>query len=135
MPSNENNQKVNKLFDEFLNDLSSSENAEAYLKSEGLDPDKLVSDGLRKIKQLKMQMASAKTETSYSALTSAVMAKAKEEARKLMDLANFDLASFIKKEGITVSYRNLESLSKEEVRELLEKHLLLKLQQGDDDKK
>src|SRR5690349_2997850 len=96
----DNKKKVRKLFDEYLNDISAREHSEAYLKSEGLDPDKLVADGLRRIKQLKMKMASAKTETSFSALTSTLMTNAKEEAKRLIDSVNFDFAAFVKKEGI-----------------------------------
>lgn len=130
MPSKDDNEiKVRKLFDEYLDGISASENSEAYLKSEGLDPDKLVADGLRKIKQLKMKMASVKTETSFSVLTSTLMTNAKEEAKRLMDSVNFDFAAFVKKEGITVAYRNLDTLSKDEIKEFLEKHILLKLQQ------
>jgi hypothetical protein len=130
MPLKDNNdKKVKKLFDEYLSDISASENSEAYLKSEGLDPDKLVNDGLRRVKQLKMKMASSRTETTFSVLTNTLMENAKEEARKLIDAVNFDFAAFVKKEGITVAYRNLENLSKEEIREFLEKHILLKLQQ------
>lgn len=133
MPSKENNdEKVKKLFDEYLNDISSNENAEAYLKSEGFDPDTLVNDGIRKIKQLKMKIASAKTESAYSALTNTLMDKAKEEVKKLMEMANFDFAAFVKREGVVGAFRNLENLSTDEMREFLEKHILLKLQQQKD---
>ncbi|HYC87144.1 MAG TPA: hypothetical protein VEB86_18050 [Chryseosolibacter sp.] len=132
MPSQENDEKVNKLFDEYLNEISSDESAEDYLKSEGLNPDDLVNDGIRKIKQFRMKMASAKTESSYSALALALTAKAKEEVQRIMDAASFDFGSFVKKEGITLAYRNFESMTKDEIRELLEKHILLKLQKQKD---
>ena len=132
MPTKENNDNIKKLFEEYFNDISSDENAEAYLKSEGFDPDKLVDEGIRKIKQLKMKMASAKTESVYSVLTNTLMDRAKEEVQKLMEMANFDFAAFVKKEGVVGAFRNFENLSQDEKREFLEKHVLLKLQQQKD---
>jgi hypothetical protein len=132
MPSNDNKERVNKLFDEYLNEISSDENADEYLKSEGFNPSDLINEGIRKIKQLKMKMASSKTENAYSALATSVMDKANEEVQKLMELADFDFAAFVKKKGVVGAFRNLEKLSQDEKREFLEKYILLKLQKEKD---
>lgn len=128
-----NDDLVKKLFEEHLNDISSDENSDAYLRAEGLDPNSLVDDGLRKLKQFKMKMASAKTETTYTNLTASLMDKAREEVKRLMEMANFDFAGFVKREGVVGAFRNLDTLSKEEMREFLERHILLKLQQGNEE--
>lgn len=135
MPSSNDNEKVNKLFKEYLDEISSDKNAEEYLESEGLNPTDLINDAIRKIKQLNMQKASAATESSYLSLTTNLMARAKEQANRIMQTSSFDIVSFIKTQGITVAYRNFESMSKDEIREFLEKHILLKLQEQNDNKK
>lgn len=132
MDANKSGSSVNKLFNLYLEEISNESNAEEYLRLEGLSPDDLVEDSLRQLRQHKMKLASLSIEKMYSSTTTNFMAKAKEQAKKLMEGPSFDFNAFIKKEGVTLAYRNFEGMTDEEIQEFLEKHILLKLQAESD---
>lgn len=118
--------KLGKLLFEYLEDISSDENSEAYLKEQGVDPDQLVKESIRKIKQAKMKLASQSTQKEFALIQSNLLADVKVQVDRLLDDVAFNLAAFIKKENIKLSYRNFEEMSKEEIRQFLEQHYLLK---------
>ena len=120
--------KVDKLFDEYLNFVSSSEESGSFLKENGFDPDELVNEGVKKARQIQMQLASQKTERRYAELKANLLQRAKEQVQKLLSDASFNLENFIKQENINLAFKNFERLSKEEVREFLERHFLLKFE-------
>lgn len=122
----QNKSELNKLFKTYLDEVSSDENSDMFLREEGLDPDKLVEDGLRKIKQIKMNIAAEQTQGNFLTLQAALLAKAKAEAERLMTDVTFNFQNFIKQHGINVAYRNFDELTKEEIKEFLERHLMLK---------
>jgi len=132
--ASEDNLKANKLFAEYLNEISSDQGSEEFLKEEGIDTNQLLNEGLRKIKQIQMNIASEKTEHEYQTMKSSLYQKAKDQVEKLLADASFSLQSFIKEESINVAYRNFEDMTKEEIREFLERHYLLKFDKENDKK-
>ena len=125
--SNDGN-KVDKLFDEYLNFVSSSEESESFLKQSGFDPDELVNEGLRKTKQIQMQLASQKTEREYAELKANLLQRAKQQVEKLLNDVSFNLENFIKQENINLAFKNFEKLNEGEIRDFLERHYLLKFE-------
>lgn len=132
--ASEDNIKANKLFAEYLNEISSDQGSEEFLRAEGIDTDQLLSEGLRKIKQIQMNIASEKTEREYQAMKANVFQRAKDQVEKLLSDASFSLENFIKSENIQVAYRNFENMTKEEIKEFLERHYLLKFDKENDKK-
>jgi predicted methyltransferase MtxX (methanogen marker protein 4) len=126
MSGNNTAKKLGKLLLEYLEEISSDENSEAYLKEQGVDPDQLVKESIRKIKLAKMKLASNSTQKEFALIQSNLLADVKAEVDKLLADVAFNLAAFIKKESINVSYRNFEEMSKDEIRQFLERHYLLK---------
>lgn len=124
--ASEDNLKARKLFTEYLNEISSDQGSEEFLREEGIDTNQLLNEGLRKIKQIQMNITAEKTEQEYQAMKSSLYQKAKDQVEKLLSDASFSLQSFIKEESINVAYRNFEDMTKEEIREFLERHFLLK---------
>lgn len=132
--ASEDNIKANKLFAEYLNEISSDQGSEEFLRAEEIDTDQLLSEGLRKIKQIQMNIASEKTEREYQAMKANVFQRAKDQVEKLLSDASFSLENFIKSENIQVAYRNFENMTKEEIKEFLERHYLLKFDKENDKK-
>ena len=124
--ASEDNLKANKLFTEYLNEISSDQGSEKFLREEGIDTNQLLNEGLRKIKQIQMNIASEKTEQEYQTMKANLYQKAKDQVERLLADASFSLETFIKGENINVAYRNFENMTKEEIREFLERHFLLK---------
>lgn len=119
---------LDKLYIEYLNSISSDEESDAFLREQGLDPDKLVIDGLKKIRQMKMNIAAEETERKYQSMKSNSMDKAKKYVDGILADASFNLQAFIKANSITVSFRNFEEIDEDEVRQFLERHFMLKFE-------
>lgn len=135
------NKKVNKNKSDFVNlflstvesDSNNKETAKAFLAAEGINVDRTVSEGLKRIKQMQMLIESRKTEQEMSA-TESVKQKATEWVDKLLNSIDFSLPALVRKEELTMSFRNVESLSPEDIRTILIRHFILKFmkQQHDD---
>lgn len=135
------NKKVNKNKSDFVNlflstvesDSNNKETAKAFLAAEGINVDRTVSEDLKRIKQMQMLIESRKTEQEMSA-TENVKQKATEWVDQLLNSIDFSLPALVKKEELTISFRNVESLSQEDIRTILIRHFILKFmkQQHDD---
>jgi len=135
------NKKVNENKSDFVNlflstvesDSNNKETAKVFLAAEGINVDKTVSEGLKRIKQMQMLIEARKTEQEMSA-TESVKQKANEWVDKLLSSIDFSLPALVKKEELTMSFRNVESLSQEDIRTILIRHFILKFmkQQHDD---
>ncbi len=117
---------LDKLSKIYLEEISSDEGADQYLREEGIDIDKLVDEGLRKIRQIRMNIAAEKTQQDYVVMKSNTMEWAKAEAKRMMADVSFNFQAFVKQHKINVAYRNFDELTKEEIQEFLERHLMLK---------
>ncbi|MBL7778447.1 MAG: hypothetical protein JNK66_09170 [Chitinophagales bacterium] len=104
---------------------SDKETAKEYLSSEGLDVDSVVNEGMKRLKRLKMQIEADRTK---SEMIHADKAKQKASAwvEELLSKIDFSLPELIKEEELTMSFRNVEKLSKEDIKNILIKHFTLK---------
>lgn len=126
-----NNSKYTK--DDFLrfimssveNDSSDKDNAKVFLASQGLNVDSLVSDGMKRFKRLQLQIEAEKTKAEIISSETAKQ-KAAEWVDSLLSKIDFSLLDLVREEELTMSFRNVDSLSKEDIKNLLIKHFTLK---------
>ena len=98
---------------------------------QGLNPEHIVSDGLKRIKRMQLQIKAERTKLDMETAES-VRDKAIQWAENLLNHANFSIKEFMLREQLSLNFRNFESLSKEDVRAILIKHYTLKFLAGDD---
>lgn len=110
---------------------SNKEQAREFLVLEGYNPDKLVSEGIKRIKKMQLQIAAAQTKRSM-AIAETVKERAIEWAEKVLSQASFSIQEFMSKEQLALNFRNFESLSDEDIKEILIKHFTLKFTSEDD---
>lgn len=127
--SNKANQSKSDFVNLFLstaeNDSSSKEAAKEFLASEGVNTDKLVSEGLKRIKKMQMLADASRTEQEMQAAES-VKAEATAWVDNLLANINFSLMELVQKEELSMSFRNVENLSKDDIRNILIRHFILK---------
>lgn len=113
-------------------DSESKESAREFLSSEALDPDAIVKDGLKRIKQMQMILNAQKTQQEMAATESA-----KQEAinwvDNLLGNVNFSLNEIVQSEDLQVCFRNVQELSNEDIKNILIKHFTLKFANKRDD--
>lgn len=126
---------VNLFLSSAENDSNSKEAAKAFLASEGVNTEKLVSEGLKKIKKMQMLDDAKKTEHEMQAAES-VKSKAIEWVDNLLANINFSLPELVQKEELSMSFRKVENLSQDDIRNILIRHFTLKfMNQQNNDKK
>lgn len=126
-----NNSKGNKA--EFIrlfiasieSDSHTKEDAKAYLVSKGLKPDEMVSEGIKRIKKMQLQIEANRTKEEMLSSDS-MKEKALEWVNNILDKIDFSLTELVKNENLSMSFRNVESLSKEDIKNILVKHFTLK---------
>lgn len=116
---------VNLFLSTAENDSNSKEAAKAFLASEGVNTEKLVSEGLKKIKKMQMLADAKRTEDEMEA-TESVKSAAIEWVDKLLANINFSLPELVQKEELSMSFRNVDTLSKDDIRNILIRHFTLK---------
>ncbi|MBY0479098.1 MAG: hypothetical protein K2Q24_15730 [Chitinophagaceae bacterium] len=116
---------VNLFLSTAENDSSSKEAAKEFLASEGVNTDKLISEGLKRVKKMQMLANASRTENEMQAAETV-----KEEATlwvdNLLASINFSLRELVQKEELSVSFRNVENLSQDDIRNILIRHFTLK---------
>jgi hypothetical protein len=120
--------KIDKIFEAHLDFISSSEESDNFLREEGLDPDKLVDEVIRKVKLSQLKLSAQKTESEYLELKSDLLQRARLEVEKLLADVSFNLEAFLQREKLNVAFKNFEKLTSKEVKEFLEQHFLLKME-------
>ena len=116
---------VNLFLSTAENDSSSKEAAKAFLASEGVNTDKLISEGLKRVKKMQMLANASRTENEMLAAES-VKSKAIEWVDNLLASINFSLPELVQKEELSMSFRNVENLSQDDIRNILIRHFTLK---------
>lgn len=101
------------------------EAAEEFLKEEGIDTEKLVSEGLKQIKQMQLQINARKTEREMEAVRQ-MSEKATEWVNELLNSKRLSLKELVEQEELTMSFRNLEVMSQDDLKAILIKHFSLK---------
>jgi len=104
---------------------SEKEKAKEYLSSQGLNVDSIVSEGLKRIKKMQLQIEADRTRNEMISAKE-VKQKAAEWVDDLLSKIDFSFSELVKQEELTISFRNMESLSKEDIKNILVKHFTLK---------
>ena len=107
------------------NESSDKGMAREFLASEGVNVDRMVSDGLKRIKQMQMIAEAKKTEQAMFA-SEKIKAQVTQCVDELLSKVDFSLPELVRKEELTVSFRNVEHLSQEDIRVILIRHFTLK---------
>lgn len=106
-------------------ETSNKEAAKEFLSTQGVNVDSMVSEGLKRLKRLQLQIEAEKTKVE---MVSAVTAKQKatEWVEKLLSKIDFSLLDLVRDEGLLMSFRNIENISKDDTKKILVKHFTLK---------
>ena len=131
MPANRNkNLKGFLLFWKEHSDAVSKDNetAKEYLKEQGKDPDAFANDLLNKIKRKQLEIKASTTSLEFHSLKN-VKDKAVQKAKELLATPGFSFLDFMRREKFALQNRNLEGLSEDEIQNILEDYLFLKMQQ------
>jgi hypothetical protein len=106
-------------------DSSDKDKAKEYLSSQGLDVDSIVSEGINKVKRMQLQIQAQKTKEEMQS-SEEIKQKADQWVENLLNSTNFSLVDLVKEEELAMSFRNIEELSKEDLKKILVKHFTLK---------
>ena len=126
-----NNSKYNKAdFIKFImetieHESSDKEKAKEFLSTQGVDVDSVLSEGMKRLKRLQLQIEAEKT-MAEMILSESAKQKASEWVDGLLKKMDFSLPELIKEEELTMSFRNIGKLDKEDIRKILVKHFTLK---------
>ncbi|MBK7965754.1 MAG: hypothetical protein IPK10_11035 [Bacteroidetes bacterium] len=113
---------------------SDKEKAKEFLSLNGLDVDSIVSDGMKRLKRLQLQIAAEKTKEEML-LAETAKQKASEWVDDLLSKIDFSLPDLVRDEELTISFRNIEKLSQEDIKKILVKHFTLKFLEEETKKK
>lgn len=116
---------VNLFLSTAENDSSSKEAAKSFLASEGVNTDKLISEGLKRVKKMQLLANASRTENEMQAAET-VKAEATAWVDNLLASINFSLPELVQKEELSMSFRNVENLSQDDIRNILIRHFTLK---------
>lgn len=105
---------------------SDEEKSREFLSSQGLNADAIVSETQKKIKKLKLELNAQKTSLEMNSANDFAK-EAEALVNELMRMENFSFAKIVKEEELMVSFRNMETLSREDEKNILVKHYTLKL--------
>ena len=135
--SNKKNQSKSEIALFFLrmaeDESRDGQSAREFLASEGVNVDRMLSDGMQKIKRALLEAEAKKTESDMRSSASAVE-RATKWVDDLLSNVDFSFADFVKKEELVVSFRNLESLSDADKRAILIRYFTLKFSNEKKDK-
>lgn len=104
---------------------SDKEKAKEYLSAQGVDIDSMLSDSMKRLKRLQLQIAAEKTKAEMLSAEE-VKQKASDWVDDLLSKIDFSLQDLVKEEQLTMSFRNVEQLSKDDIKKILVKHFTLK---------
>lgn len=126
-----NNSKYNKAdFIRFImatveHESSDKEKAREFLSAQGVDIDSMLSNGMKRLKRLQLQVEAEKTKVEMR-LAETAKQRASEWVDGLLSKIDFSLTELVREEELTMSFRNVETLSKDDIRKILVKHFTLK---------
>lgn len=127
--SNNNHQNKNDIVNLHMRvvefDSRDKDASREFISSGGINPDKLIAEGLKKIKRMQMLAMAKRTEQEMAASES-VKFEAIEWVDRLLNNVDFSLTELIQKEELILSFRNVESLSPLDIRDILVQHFILK---------
>lgn len=107
--------------------------AEEYLSAEGLNPDSIRAEGIKRIKRLQMQVRATKTRAEMESTSDAtIKQKAADWVENVLSDARFSFAAFVKEENLVLQNRNLTSFNKEDIKSTLIQFFYLKFLNQED---
>ena len=114
-----------------LDAISSSDDAaKQYANDEGLDFDSIRSEGLKRMKQLRLKLkAKEKLETDEARIP--LKEKARELVNNLLQDPSFSLLSFMNQNEIALHNRSIDSFTDEDIRNTLEQFYYMKMSKED----
>ncbi|WP_339880800.1 hypothetical protein [uncultured Algoriphagus sp.] len=111
------------------------ESVKIYAHDEGIDLDKVKSEGKQSFKRMMLRLNAEKTRTEMQSNQS-LKEMALEIVDKLMEKANFSFESYIIQNSIPMHNRNLEKLSDTDIKNtLIQYHYLKLIEKSNLDKK
>ncbi len=105
---------------------SDEEKSREYLSSQGLNADVIVSETQKKIKKLQMELNAQKISLEMDSAND-FEKEAEALVNELMGVEGYSFAKVVKEEELMVNFRNVETLSREDEKNILVKHYTLKL--------
>ena len=131
---NQSKSEIARFFLRMAEDESrDSQSAREYLASEDVNVDRMLSDGMQKIKRALMEAEAKMTEAEMLSSASAVE-RATKWVDDLLSKVDFSFADFVKKEELVVSFRILESLSDADKRAIIIRYFTLRFSNEKKDK-
>jgi anion-transporting ArsA/GET3 family ATPase len=133
--SNEFHQKgILSIIIQSAEDVShSKERAVEYLKEEGVAVNAFVSEGMKRIKRIQLEVKAEKSKKEMG-FVFAFRQKAREMAQDLMNSINFHFPEFVVNNNLSLHNNNLETLSEEDIRNTLTDYFMMKLADEQDKK-
>jgi hypothetical protein len=125
------NDFLNLLYSEFEHLSSDSEYADEYLTSLGLNPDTIADEGIQQLKRKILAIKIEKTKAEMARAESLKQTVLGQVEKLLLD-KTFKFMDFIKTERPQLSFRNFESFTPIEIKDILIQHYTLKLLQEQD---
>lgn len=128
MSNNINNGKsdfIKLLLTSIEKDSFDEKSSREYMSSQGMNVDAVVSDQIKKIKQLQLKLNAEKTKKQMDLMESFKL-KAMSFVEQLFSEKNFSLPALIKNEQVLMSFRNVETLDKDGIKDILIQHYALK---------
>lgn len=101
------------------------EASQEYLASNGINIGRLTTEGLKRIKRMQLYATAKKTEQEMEA-SEAIKSEAIAWVDQLLNKVDFSLTELVQKEELSMSFRNVENLSKGDIRNILIRHFTLK---------
>lgn len=112
---------------------SDKESAKSYLSEHGLDANEVISEGLQRIRKVKLQIEASKTKNEMLSNES-LRRRAIEKAKELLGNTEFSFAAFVKANKLAIQNRNIESFTKEDIENTLNQYFYLKYLEERQDK-
>jgi hypothetical protein len=103
----------------------SVQKAREYLEAEGLDAETIASEGMRRIRKMRLRIQAEQTKKEMTDAGS-VKRKAVQWVDRLLSDADFSFTDFVVEENISLQNRNLDSLSEEDMRNTLIQYFTMK---------
>jgi hypothetical protein len=109
-------------------DSGGKDAAEEFLRAEGVNVERLKSEGLSLIRKKQLELQAKKTELEMAGMDDAGR-RAEEWVNKLLASATFSFSDFVREEGVVVNFSHIKDLTPDAIRAILVQHYTLKFMQ------
>lgn len=106
-------------------DSKDNQTAREFLASENVNVDRMLAEGMQKIKRAQMEAEAKRTEQEMISV-SLEHERAMKWVDNLINQIDFSFLDFVKEEKLVVNFRSVENLSKDDIRTLMIRHFTLK---------